>query len=227
VKTREPIFNFAEPVPVWFCAVLIAAHAVLVFAPVGLEADVREWALLAAIDGKVDLDRRGISNAWSLLLHGFLHGDWGHVLMNSGMIAVFGVLVCRAARPSKTFGGDSQGAWRGPARFFAIVIGSIIAGGLTQWGYWIATDATASAVGASGGASGLFAAAGWVLGGRKRLLQFGGAWILLNILLALGGQFGLLPSLIAWPAHLGGYVGGALLAIIMLRPSSTDFVITR
>ncbi|MEE9348061.1 MAG: rhomboid family intramembrane serine protease [Robiginitomaculum sp.] len=218
MAARQPIFNFTEPAPVWLGAVLIAAHALMQFAPQELGNSFYNLAVLAARDGNVLLGRGGVGSFGSLALHGLLHADWGHVLINSAMIAVFGVLVCRAAR------GSGGATWRANGRFLTIFVLSIIAGGLAQWLWWALSHGTGQAVGASGGASGLFAAAAWVLGGKERVLKYGLGWIAVNILMAAGGFMG---SQIAWAAHLGGYLGGALLALVFLRPNSTNFVITR
>lgn len=223
MSRREPIFNFSEPAPVWLATGLILAYFAERLAPSGLQNTVRTWAVLAADNGSVMIDRADVSSLWSLLLHALVHSDFMHVLMNSAMITVFGVLVCRAGR----LGLAKRASWRGPMRFFMIFCLSVIAGGLAQWGYWAASGATALAIGASGGASGLFAASAWALGGKKRVFQYGAGWVLLNAIIVLGAMMGAFDSNIAWAAHLGGYVGGALAAISMLRPGSTDFVITR
>lgn len=221
MPTREPIFNFTEKSPLYLAGFLMAAHALMAFLPPSAVTVVREWALLAAIDGNVVLDRGGVPNAASLIGHGVLHGDWGHVLMNSGMIVIFGIIVVKAGRLS------GPNDVRGPARFLVLFWLSVIAGGLAQWGWWIVTADTASAVGASGGASGVFAAMAWVSGGKKRLLKFGLGWAALNVLMVAGGYLNLMPSSIAWAAHMGGYACGAVLAMVMLRPGTTPFVITR
>ncbi len=218
---REPIFNFSEKAPVLLAGFLILAYAIDSFAPGGLQTVFRQWGLLAAVDGSVNIDRGDVPAVASLLFHGLLHGDWGHVLVNSFMIAVFGVVVVKAGRLS---GPDD---WRGPARFVVIFALSVIAGGLAQWAYWIILSDTESAVGASGGASGLFAAMAWVSGGKERLLKFGVGWAALNLILVVAGNTGIMPNQIAWAAHMGGYVGGAILAMVMLRPGTTPFEITR
>lgn len=220
MSQREPLFNFSEPTPVWTAGVLIALHLIYTLLPASLTELVRSYCLLAAWNGDVFIDRGGPSSIPSLLLHGALHSGWSHVLVNSGMIAVFGVLVCRVA---------GRGA-QGSSRFLLVFLGSIVAGGLAQWLWWIATHSSGAAIGASGGGSGLFAAAAYVLGGRKQLIQWGLAWVIINMVIVLAENVGL--SLlggggIAVPAHLGGYLGGALLALWLLPPNSTGFKITR
>lgn len=214
---REPIFNFTEPAPVWLAGLLVLGYLITSFAPSGLREVLLSYALMVSDNGNVMINRGGISNYWSLALHALLHADFMHLIVNTLMITVFGVLVCRV-------GGKG---WRRHARFLALFWLSVIAGGLSQWAFWNFTGETASALGASGGASGLFAAGAWVLGGHKKVLQFGLAWFVINMVLEFMGSSGLTSEQYAWPAHLGGFVAGAVLSMIMLMPSSTRFTITR
>jgi membrane associated rhomboid family serine protease len=79
-----------------------------------------------------------------------------------------------------------------------------------------------AAVGASGGVSGLFAAAFLLdpFTGRRRqlwdrnFLVLTGVFIAINVLLVYAGPM-LLGTGIAWEAHAGGYVAGALLMSIL------------
>lgn len=221
MSSREPIFNVSEKAPVFLAVGLILAHALYILSPGNLQVIFREWGLLAAVNGNIGLDRGDIPNAASLLFHGLLHADWGHVLMNSAMIGIFGVAVVKAGRAA----GPKD--WRGPARFWAIFLFSVIAGGLAQWGWWVMTGQSGAALGASGGASGMFAAMAWAGGGRSQLLKFGLGWAALNVVLVIAGNTGLMGSSIAWAAHMGGYLGGAILAMVMLRPGTTPFGQTR
>lgn len=76
-------------------------------------------------------------------------------------------------------------------------------------------------IGASGGISGLFAAAivmmnksGQEMGGKVGILPFALLWIGLSIGFGmLGGPDG---SLIAWAAHVGGFLGG-FIALKLMR----------
>jgi len=54
---REPIFNFSEKAPVMLAGALVLAYAIDSFAPGSLQTVFREWGLLAAVDGSVDIDR--------------------------------------------------------------------------------------------------------------------------------------------------------------------------
>lgn len=209
---REPLFNFSEPAPVWLGAVLVLAFIVQSFSPDDVRSIIYAYALLASENGEIALNRGGISNLWSLGLHGFLHASWMHLIINSLMIAVFGVLVARVG---------------GTAKFLLIFGLSVIAGGFSQWGYWILAVETSSALGASGGASGLFAAGAWVMGGRKKLVQFGFGWLFINVAIEFFGAVGFITERFAWPAHLGGFVMGGVLSMILLRPNSTIFTFTR
>lgn len=214
---KEPAFNIKEPAPFYLCAALIIIHALMSVFPAGIVQHIDSASVLAASQGNFMFDDRPLGNIATLFLHGLLHADWSHVIMNSFMIFIFGTLVSRVAGRKKT------------AIFFLIFALSVIAGGLFQWGWWAIINDNASAIGASGGASGLFAAGAWVLGGKKQLYQWGIVFGLINVIMVISTMMssGFGGGGIAWAAHIGGYVGGALLAAILLPPRSATFGMIR
>lgn len=214
---KEPAFNIKEPAPFYLCAALIIIHVLMSVFPAGIVQQIDSASVLAASQGNFMFDDRPLGNIATLFLHGLLHADWSHVIMNSFMIFIFGTLVSRVAGPKKT------------AIFFLIFALSVIAGGLFQWGWWAIISDNASAIGASGGASGLFAAGAWVLGGKKQLYQWGIVFGVINVIMVISTMMssGFGGGGIAWAAHIGGYVGGALLAAILLPPRSATFGMIR
>lgn len=132
----------------------------------------------------------------SPITHMFLHGGWMHVIMNIFMLAAFGSGVER---------------WLGSKRMLILFFASGLFGVGAH--YILNTASTYPMIGASGGLSGLFAAAIVMLnrgqremGGRIGILPFALLWIGLSIGFGmLGGPDG---SAIAWAAHVGGFLGG-------------------
>jgi membrane associated rhomboid family serine protease len=108
----------------------------------------------------------------------------------------------------------------GGLAFFAFYL---ICGVLSNLGYAaVHPQGQALIVGASGAVSGLMGASARLIGGHGRVgpmfssavLSMGGAWIAINVLIALvGGSF--LPGSgsagVAWEAHLAGFAAGVLL----------------
>jgi membrane associated rhomboid family serine protease len=149
----------------------------------------------------------------TLVTTGFLHANWLHVLVNAAMLLAFGTQVQR------TLGTDRPGM----LKFLAVYFGSVIGGSI---GYLALVDVTApAAVGASGGTSGLMAAAFLVNPSTGRLvsplsrgfLVMTFAFALANVALMFAGP-SLVGSGIAWQAHAGGYIAGALLMMVLARP---------
>lgn len=218
------MFNIQERVPMILGGVLIAIHLLTSLAPNTIGVFARTWALL------VPMDYQGLTMSrqlFSLLGAGFLHGSWTHVLVNTGMIVAFAVITLRGVRAlaqAKRFQGKTVRL--SPSLVFLIIfILGVIGGNLFQWGWWAVTDAAReAALGASGGGSALFATAAWAMGGREKLIKFAGGWVLINVIFVLGAS---ILGPIAWPAHIGGFVMGALLAPYLVRPFSTGFSITR
>ena len=144
---------------------------------------------------------------------GLLHAGWLHVLVNSGMLLAFGAQVLRLL-------GSGAGA---ALRWLALLLGSTIAGSLAYlvFDHLLPSEASA-AVGISGGVSGLMGAAFLVgFDGQgvslvaPRFLTMTIAFLLANLVLAFGGS-SIAGAGIAWQAHVGGYVAGAMM-IALLR----------
>ncbi len=144
-----------------------------------------------------------VFTVFSPITHMFLHGSWAHILMNAFMLAAFGSGVER---------------WLGAKKTLAVFIISGLAGVLFH--FVLNTNSPFPMIGASGGISGLFAAAIVMMnkgqqemGGRFGILPFALLWIGLSI------GFGMLGapdgSQIAWAAHVGGFLGGFLALKIM------------
>jgi len=203
------MFNVTEKAPLYLCGALLAIHILVALSLISSQI-VSRYGTLYYLQGQ-------FSAPYSLVTHGFFHVDFGHVIMNSFMILIFGIATCRGAGTG----------WRKSARFLAVFLGSVIIGGAVQWAWWYFTGDSGAALGASGGASGLFAAMAWVTGGKNRLIQFGLLWAIIQAAIVFTESVGISPFPTAVAAHMGGYLGGALMAVLMLKPSSTGFRLGR
>lgn len=201
-------FGTRRPVPsvVWFLAALsVVPEGVLTGADLGLWGS-PDWRVIAYQYGAF---WAGLMHGWQptyagqpLLMfatYGFLHGGLSHLALNMATLIAFGaVLVPRF----------------GTASFLVLYGLSQIGGGLAF--AWLAPDG-APMVGASGAIFGLagafLAMAAARLRGRQRsiapVLQSLGALVLLNFVLWWAMAGGL-----AWQAHLGGAVAGALYTLV-------------
>lgn len=215
-RSREPMFNFMEKAPAYLAGIFIAIQAIRMVLPGQFFGFLEKFGVLRPL-GSPGTD--GISHVISLIGHGFLHGGWGHVIMNSGMTIVFGIAAIRGAKLLAASKGKAASASRD---FLMIFFAGVIIGGLFQWGWWAATNAQLTmtgAVGASGGASALFAAGAWAIGGRDKMIQFGFGWAVINAVMVLLENF--IGIGIAWPAHLGGYVAGMIFGPWLVKANST------
>lgn len=210
------MFNFTEKAPAYLAGIFIAIQALMMVMPSALINVMGRFGVLRPL-GTPGGDTA--SHAISLVGHGFLHGGWGHVIMNSGMTIVFGIAVIRGAKMLANENGKISTATRD---FFLIFFAGVIIGGLFQWGWWAATNAqftATGAVGASGGASALFAAGAWAIGGRDKMIQFGLGWAVINAVMVLLEN--VIGVGIAWPAHIGGYIAGMILAPLFVKANAT------
>ena len=167
----------------------------------------RFWAPAGSDDAYPNL----IAKLLTLLSTGFLHSGWLHVLVNAGMLLAFGAQVARI------LGGGIQGA----GLWMLLYCVSVVAGSAL----YLALNGVehGAAIGASGGVSGLIGAA-FIAGfdGQegglfsRRFLTMTLAFGLANALLAVASPY-LLGAGLAWQAHAGGYVAGALMMAMLLR----------
>jgi membrane associated rhomboid family serine protease len=192
---REPMVDVPLAVAA-LVALLIALHAWRVLA----HADAAPLALTAD-----DLAR---GNLAPLVTHIFTHGGWAHVLMNSAFCLIFGVPVRRFLGPGA----------RGTFLFllFFLVTGIAAALGyaaLYPHGRWML-------VGASGAASGLFGGASRLFEGRgvlsrivsRPVITMTLGWVFVNVVLGVSGLTpGAAGVVVAWQAHILGFVAGVLL----------------
>lgn len=195
-------------------ALIVVLHAGYVLAPPVEQGDLRWHFALApqrfwAAAGSEDVYADHASGLITLVSSALLHGDWIHVILNALMLVWFGLPVARALGP----GAAAWGYW------MLIFVGAIIGGSAL---YLALTDAgSAYLVGASGGTSGLIAAALLLdrKGGKLRpwsphFLLPTAIFALINILLVFAAPY-TLGMFVSWEAHLGGYVAGMLLMALM------------
>jgi len=150
------------------------------------------------MDGRVFAEPLGPAAAWSFVTYAFLHGGWLHLAMNGAAFMGLGhALVQRI----------------GILRFLAVFLVTAVAGAAA---FGLLSDLRGPMVGASGA---IFGFLGVITAWQEQALRFHGLsrapiWkrigglVLLNLVLALG-----LGGLLAWQAHLGGFVAGWLMAL--------------
>ena len=178
MQNTEPMFNISERAPLWLAGVFLIIHAFLQIIPNTLEHYIAYYGVLRPLNVPVST----VSKTVSVVLHGFLHGDWAHVIINCFMCIAFGVVTIKGIKLQQTSRGKAAKA---TSKFLMIFLFGVIGGALAQWLWWSLPVSHhplgTGALGASGGASALFATAAWALGGRSKLLSFGLAWTVINL----------------------------------------------
>jgi membrane associated rhomboid family serine protease len=222
---KPPIINAPLPVTV-FAGLLVAAHGLRLLMPDQLQNLIyfhaalipeRFWAEpgLSAMGALPPYDN-ALAAFVPLVASAFLHGDWMHVVFN----AVFLIAVSKPLLElfRRVWPGREPGA---SLLLLALFLTAQVAASLT----FLSLNAPAGpiAVGASGGISGLLAAILMLREGPDRWLLTRGflvasaLFVVANFLLAVLGP-GLLGAAIAWEAHVGGYLGGAVfMRLVLLR----------
>jgi membrane associated rhomboid family serine protease len=195
-SARPPAINL-PPLTLALLLAMAGIYVALLFAPPGFERLV--VAHLAFIPAAY---ASGVWPLWSLVVapfsYAFLHGGFGHLVLNGVMLAVMGQVLERRL---------------GPARFLLLFAAGAVGGALAH--ALIGGSPRIPLIGASAGVGGLY--------GAGLVLQQRGVWLGPNarVLVALAGLFVILNLLglvlplltnIAYAAHLGGFIAGALLA---------------
>ncbi|HRK71377.1 MAG TPA: rhomboid family intramembrane serine protease [Micropepsaceae bacterium] len=208
---REPIF-LAPPAPLYLAAVFIAVHVLLAILPMAFAEEVFFRAALWAPKFQTGEFAALMEGIASLLAHGFLHEGFFHLAVNCLWLLAAGGAVAKHA---------------GGAAMYVIFALTTIIGGLCfialEW------DGQAAAIGASGGVSGLLAAAVRLHFGAR--LRIGLAPLTLQPVVAISIMFlGVNAATalwdwafpaeafhFAWQAHVGGYVAG-LFVVRLVAP---------
>jgi membrane associated rhomboid family serine protease len=218
-RPTEPVFN-APPLVLGVAAGLVALHGLTyLLSPEAQEKLIYDYALVPqrffASAGGADAYPNLAAKLLTLVSTGLLHGGWLHVLVNCGMLLAFGARVLHLLGPGL----------RGALLWLALLLVSTAAGSLAFLAYEAVLPSGASAaVGISGGVSGLMGAVFLVAFDERgralispRFLGITVAFLLANLLLAVGGA-SIAGAGIAWQAHVGGYVAGAMLmALLVMR----------
>lgn len=199
---QEPLINL-PPATKILLGLLIAVHVLVHLA---LPPQILEWVFLhlAFIPGRfTGAAPFELLALVTPLTHMALHGSWLHIGMNSVMLMAFGSGVER---------------WMGAKR---MVLFFLLCGLFGIAAHFILTPFSPyPVVGASGGLSGLFAAALVMInksrsniGGRFGIMPFVLLWIGISVLFGMMGS----PdgSSIAWAAHVGGFLGGFVILKFM------------
>lgn len=203
------------PVVTWMVGAMALVQAGMSFA----SPDIRNAILTAYAVIPQRIEALAAAGDWAgaaapLIGHAFLHAGWVHLFFNAMILLMAGEVV--TARYGRGLGGA--------VRYLGLFTIAAVGGALAYIA--INPQSGAPAVGASGAACGLFA--GYLLGARAdwraalrdpAVLRGGAYFLLANVgLAALARVSGVLP--IAWEAHLGGFVAGAL-AYPLLLPRQT------
>lgn len=230
LKSAPPVFNLPL-VTVVIIAVLIAIHAFLQVA--GEQYQIFSQAVFAfnpARFGVEPINQLKGSAYWSMLTYGLLHADWVHLGFNSLWLVIFSKPVVLRL---------------GNLRYLVLLALSIVAGALASlivhWGEFLVM------VGISAGVSGVMAAAipimyargghwgmtspehmalihpltPWGIITNKTAAGFTLMWLALTTFTATTQYFTgtafLEERVIAWEAHLGGFIMGFILFYLLDR----------
>ena len=218
-RSHPPIIN-APPVLSILAILMVAAHAIRVVVP-WLEGIAFEfgavfperfwgWAGTDLPPDAYPAYHNLVAATVPLFLTAFVHGGWMHVILNAAMLVGVGKPV--REKLYRAEGGRSRQA---DVSLLILVFASVAGGSLAH--LLVNYPSGPLAIGASGGVSGLIAAVVLLQQGQRprllhqRFLTVAGLFAVANVVLAFIGP-SLLGASIAWQAHIGGFVVGALIA---------------
>lgn len=215
--TRQPIFHVPRVV-VGLILFLVAAHVARISVPLLSDQLINRYAFIPARYSHAFLTTHNvdpgswIDRAVPFVSYMALHNDFTHLAVNSLWLLAFGPIVARRF---------------GAVLFLGFFLICGIAAALTHLAFnW---GSLTPVIGASGAISGLMGVglrllptqAPWAVPGdnhlapifSRQIIIFSVIWLAINLAAGLTG-FGLAgeEGLIAWQAHVGGYVAGLLLA---------------
>jgi len=192
-QEKEKLINL-PPVTKGFIALLIGIQIILsvldentrnqIYAQLGF--------IAARYSGAHAFSWEALTSPFSYAL---IHGGWIHVLMNTAMLMAFGAGLER---------------WMGGRRMIIFFILCALAALIPQ--FLIDPASQATVIGASGGLSGFFAAILILMKESGQTRGRFGLWPAALIWIVISVAFGVTGSpdgnVIAWPAHLGGFIAG-------------------
>jgi len=214
---QPPIINAPWPVAI-FAILMVAAHLVRVLLPDSLQNAIFFHGALVPERFWMSTDTPSlfwpppyaspVAAFLPMIASAFIHSDWMHVILNAAFLVALAKPLLELFRR----------VWpaREPAAS-ALLLGLFLFSQVAASAAYLAGNAQdgAAAVGASGGISGLLAAVlllregpdRWLL--SQRFLVTSALFVVANAVFAMIGP-SLLGAGIAWQAHVGGYIAGAL-----------------
>ena len=190
---KEPLFNI-PPLTLWLSILLLLCFGVL---QNGAWFD-RFVPLLSFIPQQFTADP--LRHLYTIVTYALLHFGWMHIGVNLAGLIAFG-----------------SGAERllGRKNFCFILLGGIILGALGHWALF--PQDTNPLGGASAGISALFGAVLPMMLKRRDLIIASVVFILTNILFGTMGMPNSPGVLVAWQAHIFGFLFGIIFVLILMK----------
>ncbi len=198
---RQPIFQNVPDIVFWVFGVIILFSITDLFAGFEIKTSLMNYFALMNKTAYSQVGNRPFLGGLSLFGHVLLHANLGHLFMNVMFGFVLSVPIARA------LGNRLKGKLYFIVFFLLSAVGGAIAFFLLE-----EKSYPVIAIGASSSVSGLFAGLAYLIGGWRNVLIWSVAILVVNLIgIAIAGMNG---SSIAWSAHLGGYISGAVLIFL-------------